>query len=1036
MKRPPFLPLLCLWFAAASAISAAPIQNLKFTDIVKDVKVLNIATKQETTAKVGDTLAPPNVIKTGADSRAELIAEDQTVTRVGANTIFSVDANSRDVNIAKGSVLFHSPAGKGGGNIKSAGATASVLGTTLIVGASQSGGFKVMLLEGKGQVTGAGGGASKLNAGQMSFAMPGKAPSQPLNFALKGQVSGSKLVGGFSKPLASIAKIEAAVAAQQSKLESGNLESTGLMIGDSPGTAFKLDSAVIRVTSEAVQEVKEEIKRVIIEQEKVEPKTEVPTRDKLDPRFLLAVRDSLNLTGNSTPDIFEQSIPVTLEQVTSAQFLANQKLGNYTEKNYGAPLSIPGNRESFGLMTLLVAQNFQFAIDSFENSPGFFLNAPFVEGKNFSGILAMQNIDVSKSVDFLDPTEYDESLVAIPKNFLLSAGRTITAESGTVMKANAAIFDVYTAGTGFSSVNSKSSFFTEVTAASKIPLTLENSMIWNDSDGGLLRIQAPEIKFTNQTLSADTIEIGASGPISLSVDPQTLGAVRGFKTQYDDKVGNRNNVHAAWLGTASDKLKMVSTAGWAPEALIYGAGIPSGTRILAVDSDKQEVTLSTEVTVKPNTVLSDKDPAVLNTILANARSGTSVPLPLGFEGPEALAIQAFKVSIRSTGKPISITGVPIHTNDLSIASGSVSKFIVEEDVSIEQGSASVKLTGIEGVSVGQSVTGDGIPSGTKVASVDPVTDTITLSEEVTTTGLVKVIVGSGSVADVDGSITLSSLALAPQQGVGGGSQSFAVNALGDLTITDSNFTYATSIDLRTNLNAKLMSTKFQDIEDLSVWADKDITFQAVSIEGEQMSANSKVSVTSNRGSVFLNTTKDAVAPLPRTNNSSVDPVVEEIIKAPVYTTRTIMVAQKVNFTANNGDIVINSYDFRAGGTGTQEFTAKAKNVLGVYNTSLMDAAKVSLAANTVVLRDVSFKGGADVALRSKTGLVAAAPGDGKPVAMGKVNFVSGVSYGGNLIHLPDMPTTGDAGFRDALQKKYPGQNFDTLTITDLNKQKK
>ena len=65
-----------------------------------------------------------------------------------------------------------------------------------------------MLLEGKGQVTGAGGGASKLNAGQMSFAMPGKAPSQPLNFELKGQVSGSKLVGGFSKPLASIAKIE------------------------------------------------------------------------------------------------------------------------------------------------------------------------------------------------------------------------------------------------------------------------------------------------------------------------------------------------------------------------------------------------------------------------------------------------------------------------------------------------------------------------------------------------------------------------------------------------------------------------------------------------------------------------------------------------------------------------------------------------------------------------------------------------------------------------------------------------------------
>ena len=259
-----------------------------------------------------------------------------------------------------------------------------------------------------------------------------------------------------------------------------------------------------------------------------------------------------------------------------------------------------------------------------------------------------------------------------------------------------------------------------------------------------------------------------------------------------------------------------------------------------------------------------------------------------------------------------------------------------------------------------------------------------------------------------------------------------MNALGDLTITDSNFTYATSIDLRTNLNAKLMSTKFQDIEDLSVWADKDITFQAVSIEGEQMSATSKVSVTSNRGSVFLNTTKDAVAPLPKTSNSSVDPVGEEIIKAPVYTTRTIMVAQKVNFTANNGDIVINSYDFRAGGTGTQEFTAKAKNVLGVYNTSLMDAAKVALAANTVVLRDVTFRGGSSVTLSSKDGMVATDPGRNHPVQAGKVNFISGVKYGDYEIKLKDDSTHRSAPlthaqFQDALKDTH-GDHFSKLVI--------
>jgi hypothetical protein len=940
MKRPPFLPLLCLWFAAASAISAAPIQNLKFTDVVKDVKVLNVATKQETTAKVGDTLAPPNVIKTGADSRAELIAEDQTVTRVGANTIFSVEANSRDVNIAKGSVLFHSPAGKGGGNIKSAGATASVLGTTLIVGANQSGGFKVMLLEGKGQVTGAGGGASKLNAGQMSFAMPGKSPSQPLNFALKGQVSGSKLVGGFSKPLASIAKIEAAVAVQQSKLESGKLESTGLMIGDSPGTAFTLDPVVVRQVSESV-------KRVIIAQEEAEAKTEVPTRDKLDPRFLLAVKASLELpvkiTGNSIPEPFEQPIPINLESVTLSEFLAKQTLGNYTEKNYGAPINIPGNRESFGLMTLLVAGNLDFSVDSMENSPGFFLNAPFVEGKNFSGILATQNIVVSKSFDFLDSTEYDEANVAIPKNFLLSAGRTITAGSGTVMKANAAIFDIYTAGTGFSVANSRDGFLSEISELSKVPLALANSMIWNDSAGGLLRIQAPEILFKNQTIYADSIEIGASGPIGLSVDAPILKTIRGFKDQYDTEV------------------------------------IPS-----------------------------EKD-----SILSSA-SGNQVPLPLGFDGPEALAVQAFNVSIRSTGKPIRIEGVPILTNNLTIASGFVAK--LEEGVSIQQGSKDVTLTSTAGVSVGQPVSGSGIPTGTVVKLVNYANGTITLSNGVTITDTVDLTIGTPSAAQVDGSVTLSKVALNPRQGVNPNNepQFLTIHATGDLTIIDSEFPYATTIDLRANRNANLTSTNFQDIEDLSVWADQDITFEAVGVTGD-MAENSKVSVTSKKGSIRLN------------NNGT-----EATLQTDKTTTRTVMVAKKVNFTANNGDIVINSYEFRGDGTGKQEVTAKAKEVLGVYNTSLTDAAKVSLAANTVVLRDVSFKGGSDVTLKSKDGLVATDPGRNNPVQAGKVNFISGVKYGEHEIKLKDnstyrSTTLNHSQFQDALKDTH-GDHFSKLVI--------
>jgi len=83
-----WLFLLPLPFFSGNMAFADAIQGLTFTEVVKDVLVIDAATKAETSPKVGDVLVAPNVLKTGADSRAELVAEDKTVTRVGSNTIF------------------------------------------------------------------------------------------------------------------------------------------------------------------------------------------------------------------------------------------------------------------------------------------------------------------------------------------------------------------------------------------------------------------------------------------------------------------------------------------------------------------------------------------------------------------------------------------------------------------------------------------------------------------------------------------------------------------------------------------------------------------------------------------------------------------------------------------------------------------------------------------------------------------------------------------------------------------------------------
>jgi hypothetical protein len=363
---------------------------------VKDVTVINVATKEESPAKAGDVLVPPNVLKTGPDSRAELIAEDKTVTRVGSNTIFSVEADSRDVNIAQGSVLFNSPKGKGGGRIKSAGATASVLGTTLIVGANQAGGFKVMLLEGKGQVTGAKGGAAKLSPGQMSFAMPGKPPTAPLNFELKGNVANSKLVGGFSKPLASIAKIEAAVNVQQAKIASGALETTGLVIGDQPGVAIVVDSTVltnmvakaaseIKAVAKAVAVAKEKIAQKLLEQEKAN-ETKTPRGDEPDPRFLDALAKNLSLRTSFAPE----------DSIFSIDGSGASKVGYMIAKNVPQSQTQSGNPD----ISTLIANNIDLKLSPVESSTAeIFLHSP-VEIKDGSAIVALKDLKISGSIDF------------------------------------------------------------------------------------------------------------------------------------------------------------------------------------------------------------------------------------------------------------------------------------------------------------------------------------------------------------------------------------------------------------------------------------------------------------------------------------------------------------------------------------------------------------------------------------------------------------------------------------------------------------
>ena len=78
------------------------------------------------------------------------------------------------MRLEQGSVLFYSPKGKGGGAITSGGASAAVLGSTMICAVGVDGGFKTIFLEGKKcKVTLKNGKSVTLHAGQMVVVLPG-----------------------------------------------------------------------------------------------------------------------------------------------------------------------------------------------------------------------------------------------------------------------------------------------------------------------------------------------------------------------------------------------------------------------------------------------------------------------------------------------------------------------------------------------------------------------------------------------------------------------------------------------------------------------------------------------------------------------------------------------------------------------------------------------------------------------------------------------------------------------------------------------
>jgi hypothetical protein len=123
---------LGLLFLGNGSGLAALLKQAEVTAVVNDVNIVD-PTAGERKAKTQDVIQGERGVKTGIQSRAELLFQDKTLTRLGANTVFSFNEGSRDMELARGTMLLQCPKGAGGAKIRTAAVTAAITGTTILL---------------------------------------------------------------------------------------------------------------------------------------------------------------------------------------------------------------------------------------------------------------------------------------------------------------------------------------------------------------------------------------------------------------------------------------------------------------------------------------------------------------------------------------------------------------------------------------------------------------------------------------------------------------------------------------------------------------------------------------------------------------------------------------------------------------------------------------------------------------------------------------------------------------------------------------
>lgn len=224
----------------ACFVLGADNREARVTQIVHDVRVLpSHATARP--ASINEPVRQGTGVRTGGDSRAELTFNDLSLTRLGANTVFSFDQGARDLNLTSGAVLICMPPEAGTVRISTPAVTAAVSGGIAMAETHKNSWTKHIIIEGKGVLTLKSSGETlTLHAGQIIVLPPGARHfTKVQNIDLKKLTDKSVLVRFAKLPQWTWALINAEIDRQQSSPPSGGfVDPTGFDKIDQKNATF------------------------------------------------------------------------------------------------------------------------------------------------------------------------------------------------------------------------------------------------------------------------------------------------------------------------------------------------------------------------------------------------------------------------------------------------------------------------------------------------------------------------------------------------------------------------------------------------------------------------------------------------------------------------------------------------------------------------------------------------------------------------------------------------------------------------------